>query len=115
MSIGRKSDDDLRFEKSPEITKAFKETDAYSELFMELVGDPEKSAEFINGIMPASLREKVGQIELPAGDAKKDPTEYTEEELLAMPDEEFYKKFGRVHKNWSPNVLRAAFQRKLAG
>lgn len=47
-----KSSDGKRFEKSEEISKAFEQTEAYSELFMELVTDAEKAAAFINGIIP---------------------------------------------------------------
>lgn len=56
-SYGEKSMDGKRFMKSQEITDAFKSTDAYSELFMELLKDQNAAADFINGIMPADLRD----------------------------------------------------------
>lgn len=52
MAYGEKSDDGKRFIKSPELTKAFKETEAYSELFMELVTNVDAAANFINSIIP---------------------------------------------------------------
>lgn len=52
MAIGRKSDDGRSFDKSPEAKRYFTETEAYSDYYMELVNDPDKLAEFINGIVP---------------------------------------------------------------
>lgn len=54
-SYGIKSEDGKRFIKSEEISKAFEETEAYSELFYELAVDADKAAAFINGIMPKKL------------------------------------------------------------
>ena len=52
-----KADDGKRFIKSPEITEAFMQTEAYSQLITELLSDDAKSSEFILGIMPQALRE----------------------------------------------------------
>lgn len=57
-AYGIKSDDGRRFIKSEEISKEFSETEAYSQIFMELVTDAEKAAAFVNGIVPASLSDK---------------------------------------------------------
>lgn len=54
-AYGEKSDDGRRFMKSPEITKAFEETQAYSDIWMELAYDDKAAAEFVNGIMPKKL------------------------------------------------------------
>ena len=56
-SYGEKTDDGKRFIKSPEISKAFMQTEAYSQLITELLSDDAKSSEFILGIMPQALRE----------------------------------------------------------
>ena len=53
-AYGEKSLDGKRFVKSQAIRDAFEQTDAYSELYMELVTDPEKASEFVRGIMPAT-------------------------------------------------------------
>ena len=53
-AYGEKSPDGKRFIKSDEITTAFAQTEAYSQLFMELATDPDKAAEFVNGIIPAA-------------------------------------------------------------
>lgn len=54
-SYGVKSLDGRRFEKSEELAKEFTQTEAYSELFMELTSDPKKAAEFFNGVIPANM------------------------------------------------------------
>lgn len=50
MSYGEKSSDGRRFVKSPELSEAFSQTEAYSELFMELASNAEFAAEFVNGV-----------------------------------------------------------------
>lgn len=51
-AYGEKSPDGKRFIKSDEISAAFAQTEAYSELFMELATDAEAAAAFVNGITP---------------------------------------------------------------
>lgn len=51
-AYGEKSDDGRRFMKTKEITQAFKETQAYSDIFMELSTDDTAAAAFIQGIIP---------------------------------------------------------------
>lgn len=57
-SYGVKSLDGKRFIKSEEILNEFIQTEAYSELFMELAFDAEKAAAFVNGITPKGLENK---------------------------------------------------------
>lgn len=59
-AYGEKSDDGKRFIKSEEISNAFAQTQAYSDLFMRLATDEEYATKFINGIVPkeAQLDEK---------------------------------------------------------
>lgn len=54
-AYGEKSADGRRFIKSEEISKAFSETEAYSEIFMELALNESEAAAFVNGIMPANI------------------------------------------------------------
>ena len=54
-SYGEISDDGMRFEKSYEKSLAFSQTDAYNRLYMELIGDAKKAADFINGIVPPDV------------------------------------------------------------
>lgn len=58
-SYGRKDADGRGFVKSKEIFNEFKFTNAYDELFIELISDPQKAADFFNGLVPADLAEKV--------------------------------------------------------
>ena len=51
-AYGEKSPDGKRFIKSEELSTAFAQTEAYSQLFMELATNPEEAAKFINGIIP---------------------------------------------------------------
>lgn len=51
-AYGEKSADGKRFIKTPEISAMFAQTEAYSELFMELASDADKAAEFVKGIAP---------------------------------------------------------------
>lgn len=55
LSYGEKSPDGRRFIKSEELTNAFVQTEAYTELYMELIGDADKAADFINSIMPSDV------------------------------------------------------------
>lgn len=57
-SYGEKSPDGKRFIKSKEISDAFSQTEAYSQLFMELATDADAAAEFVNGIVPNMGNEK---------------------------------------------------------
>lgn len=54
-AYGEKSPDGKRFIKSNELSTAFSQTEAYSNLFMELATDADKAAEFVNGIIPADV------------------------------------------------------------
>lgn len=51
-AYGEKSEDGRRFIKSAELSEAFAQTEAYSDLFMELSSDADKAAEFFNSIIP---------------------------------------------------------------
>lgn len=60
-SYGEVSPDGKRFVKSEELSNAFEQTEAYSELFMELCTDADAAAAFIKGIVPADLGKQVGE------------------------------------------------------
>ena len=60
-SYGEKTDDGKRFIKSKELSEAFSQTEAYSELFMVLATDDKLAAEFINGILPSDLQEEMAK------------------------------------------------------
>ena len=51
-SYGKKSDDGRRFIKNQELRDDFAQTEANSDLFMELATDADAAAAFVNGIVP---------------------------------------------------------------
>lgn len=65
-AYGEKSDDGRTFKKSEEIRENFKSTEAYSELFMELITDADKAVAFIKGILPKDLQDVDTSSLLPA-------------------------------------------------
>lgn len=54
-SYGEKSPDGRRFIKNKELSDAFSQTEAYSEIFMELALNADAAAAFVNGIMPTNM------------------------------------------------------------
>lgn len=59
-AYGEKSDDGRSFVKKRngvKLSEAFEQTEAFNQLFTELLLDPNKAAAFINGIMPKDLME----------------------------------------------------------
>ena len=58
-AYGQKSDDGKRFIKNEELSKEFEQTEAYSELFIELLQNEAEAAKFVNGLLPADLAKQV--------------------------------------------------------
>lgn len=58
-AYGEKSPDGRRFIKSDEISAAFSQTEAYSQIFMELATDADAAAKFVNGIVPADMAKQL--------------------------------------------------------
>ena len=54
-AYGVKSPDGKRFIKSEQLSTEFAQTEAYSQLFMELATDADAAAKFVNGIVPADM------------------------------------------------------------
>lgn len=54
-AYGEKTPDGKRFVKSDELREAFAQTEAYSNLFMELATDSKAASDFVNGIIPADV------------------------------------------------------------
>lgn len=82
LAVGVRSDDGQRFDKSEAAQAALFESPAYDELLMELATNAEKSAEFINNLLPEKLRkEMVAQLEKQKGDSTdpfKDPAQFSD-------------------------------------
>lgn len=58
-SYGEKSDDGEMFIKNEQVLNKFVQTEAYSELYIELATNADAAAEFVNGIMPPALMAEV--------------------------------------------------------
>lgn len=59
-AYGERSADGKRFEKkNGALAEAFAETEAYSQLFMELATDADAAARFVNGIIPRDMQQEV--------------------------------------------------------
>lgn len=59
-AYGEKSPDGRQFIKSEELSKAFSQTPAYTQLYMSLITDANEASNFCKGILPA----KVNGVEL---------------------------------------------------
>lgn len=70
-SYGKKSDDGKRFIKSKELAEEFSQTEAYSDLFMELATDSEAAAAFVNGIVPDMSSIAAKEVPAPASAQNK--------------------------------------------
>ena len=57
-AYGKKSPDGRRFEKSEALSNEFSQTEAYSQIFMELATNADEAAKFVNGIIPSDLNQK---------------------------------------------------------
>lgn len=54
-SYGEISEDGKSFIKNKELTDRFKNSEAYSELFMELISNPESAKAFASGVIPVGI------------------------------------------------------------
>lgn len=67
-AYGEKSADGKRFIKTDEhgnpLSRAFSETEAYSNLFMELSTDDKAAAAFVNGIIPEGLSKELESVDI---------------------------------------------------
>lgn len=57
-SYGVKTPDGRGFDKDPKVVKDFLQTEAYSQIFMRLATNDEEAAKFVNGVVPADMREQ---------------------------------------------------------
>lgn len=79
-AYGEKSPDGRRFIKSKELSEAFSQTEAYSNLYMELITDADAAAVFINGIVPEDVAM--------AAEARRREVEKAEEAFSEIPANE---------------------------
>lgn len=60
-AYGVKSADGRQFIKNEELRTSFSQTEAYSQIFMELATDDKAAAAFVNGIIPADAAKKLAE------------------------------------------------------
>lgn len=60
-SYGIKSDDGRRFMKSEEISDTFEQSPIYSDIYMELLTNPDEAAKFVQAIMPSDLQKDIAK------------------------------------------------------
>lgn len=58
-SVGKRSEDGKKFVKNDEVVSDFMDSPAYSVMFMELVTDSKAATEFIKGIVPKDMVDKI--------------------------------------------------------
>lgn len=58
-SIGRRSEDGKRFIKNDNIREEFMSSEAYSTIFMELAFNEQAAIEFMTGVIPADIANKI--------------------------------------------------------
>lgn len=63
-AFGVKSPDGKRFIKSEQLSEEFSQTEAYSDLFIELATDSGAASEFVNGIMPNDMKASSATLEV---------------------------------------------------
>jgi hypothetical protein len=97
-AYGQRSPDGRRFIKNQTLRDEFESTEAYSTLFMELVTDAEKAAEFVRGVIPQDLAEEAAKVVAPVPDVVEEtanvveiPRKVTRAEMVAMSQEDLSK------------------------
>lgn len=63
-AYGVKSPDGKRFIKSDQLSEEFSQTEAYSDFFVELATNSDSASEFVNGIMPSSMKDSSAALEV---------------------------------------------------
>lgn len=61
MCYGVKSEDGMTFDKSDSVRERFKNTAAFQQLYFEMLTDEKAAINFVNGVVPADLRDKLGE------------------------------------------------------
>lgn len=70
LSYGEPSDDGERFVKSRELTEAFMQTNAYAEIYVQIISSEEEFAKFLKGILPRDVQKQIDEAQI-----KKEITE----------------------------------------
>ncbi|QBZ73596.1 hypothetical protein SEA_ROSAASANTEWAA_32 [Streptomyces phage RosaAsantewaa] len=104
LAVGKR--EGQRFVKNDDLRDEFLQTGAYDSFFMELIQSKDGGATVLTGMLPSDLAQQVEEKKLPEG--------FTDEELLAMSDDEFTNAVGSNAAAWDKRILQIAMQRKAA-
>jgi hypothetical protein len=127
LAYGVQSEDGRRFIKTPQAWDEFHSSNAFNELFFELLTDAEKSSNFIIGMLPGDFDAKMAKLKaaqdgrsVTVEDAKHEKYErtvddYSREELLEMDQELFNKLVGTDPVKMDKAHLVIAMQRRSLG
>lgn len=94
-----------RIVKNDDVREEFFGTGAYDALFMELILSKDGGADFFIGMLPEDLQKQAVE------NAEK---QYSEEELLAMSDDEFARVAGRDPQKMTQQMLLVGYKRRSA-
>jgi hypothetical protein len=84
LAYGERSADGRTFRKNQQLRDDFANTDAFSELFIELATNADKAVEFIRGIVPSTISVEVNPAQPPARTLTKvEAEQMSRSELLA--------------------------------
>jgi hypothetical protein len=84
LAYGERSADGRTFRKNQQIRDDFANTDAFSELFIELATNADKAVEFIRGIVPSNIAVEVNPVQPPTQPLTKvEAEQMSRSELLA--------------------------------
>lgn len=126
MSYGRQTDDGKSFIKTDELTATFLGSNAWDTMFLNFLKFPEEMATFVNSLLPDGLVDEVDEIvkkhrpsdpnvidgEVISDTAEKKLEDYSEIDLLSMPQDEFDRIIGTDTSKMSDAHFRIAFRRK---
>lgn len=131
-SVGRRSEDGRRFIKNDEIREEFEQTNAFSDLLVEFYSRADAAAEFVAGIVPSDMAEtvqkavadgRITDLQLPDGSTEtvqeeklKTWQDFSRNQLVAMPNDQFEQLTGHLKMQEMPReLLSVAMQRRAAG
>lgn len=119
MSYGVKSEDGKSFIKTDKVREDFQQTLAFDSLFFELSTDSDAATEFVKGIIPQDMADEVARMSKQQNDnqvnlleTEKKFEDFSEEELINMPQEAFQKLVPNDPKEMTRAQLTVAFRRK---
>lgn len=124
-AYGVRTDGGKRFRKSKKIWTKFEESAVFDTFMFSLFDPPENALKFMQNVLPKDLEKYIQEaevVQLPGTEGssvsvdKKETVrkydDYSDEELLAMPDDEWTRLVGKNPKGWNRDQLEMAFRRK---